>query len=412
MSDVRFLQKQYPVGQGGFHLGNLRLGPSLSSPAFRWAYDCGSVQQLPLDREIRRVSARSFDILFLSHLDKDHINGVDQLMSNAIVVRQVVLPYLEDYDRVFLLAAEASSGTLSSNYIAMLSDPLDWFGARGVERIVYVSDEPDERDDSVPDPVLPTEDDDVESDAIKGEWTNWEGARDDVSLRGKGEAPSRADAIIVERGAVLMFRSGRSILNWVLSPFAFRPPRHKLRHFVAELEKAFGSGMRAADYANEAKSDGGRRKLRACYNKVWRDNNRHSMTLYAGPAVKARGIGSVRHTAKYGHFVRRIVQPGWISTGDFDASVARRRTALLNYYSPYADFVGHIALPHHGSDRSFDSAILAGYPKAFAAVAAVGANSYGHPGLMVQKAVKKAGLQFVRVDENSSSRYTVEGLVR
>ena len=414
MSDVRFWHKQYPVGQGGFHVGHVRLGSSRISPTFRWAYDCGSVQRTPLEREIRRVTARkSLDVLFLSHLDNDHVSGVDQLVSNT-TVRQVVLPYLEDHDRVFLLAAAASARTLSGNYIGMLSDPLSWFGDRGIERIVYIDDGPDEGDDRVPDSVLPTGDGYVEGDQITGKWTKFDDVRDDGTIQGfqPGRARTRADAILVKRGGVLMLLSGTTALNWVLSPFACRPPKKKMHVFIAELEKQFGRGLRPADYAKQAETPEGQLKLRSCYDKFWKGHNLHSMALYSGPAVTSAGIKSVRHTAKYGRFVRRIVQPGWISMGDFDASVIKRRTDLLNYYAPYANFVGHIALPHHGSDLSFHEDLIAGYPKAFAAIAAVGTNGYGHPGPIVQKAVQDAGLQFVRVDENPSSRYRVQGRVR
>lgn len=355
----------------------------------------------------------SFDVLFLSHLDNDHVSGVDQLVSNT-TVRQVVLPYLEDHDRVFLLAAAASARTLSGNYIGMLSDPLSWFGDRGIERIVYIDDGPDEGDDSAPDSIPPTGDGDVEGGEITEKWTNRGDFRDEGPVQNfqQGKTHARADAILVKRGGVLVLLAGTTVLNWVLSPFACRPAKKTMQLFVAELEKQFGPGLRAADYAKQAETTKGRLKLRSCYDKVWKDHNLHSMALYSGPAVTPAGIKSVRHTAKYGRFVRRIVQPGWISTGDFDASVASRRKSLLNYYRQYADFVGHIALPHHGSDLSFDEDLIAAYPKAFAAIAAVGTNSYGHPGPIVQKAVQDAGLQFVRVDENPSSRYRVQGRVR
>jgi len=46
-----------------------------------WVYDCGSNQQDRLSEEILSVAAQGpIDLLFLSHLDSDHVNGVDRLL--------------------------------------------------------------------------------------------------------------------------------------------------------------------------------------------------------------------------------------------------------------------------------------------------------------------------------------------
>ena len=80
---------QHPVGQGGFFTGSLDVGAT----PFRWAYDCGSNQLDPLVQEIASVAAQGdLDVLFLSHLDSDHVSGIDVLLSQCRV-GEVVLPY-------------------------------------------------------------------------------------------------------------------------------------------------------------------------------------------------------------------------------------------------------------------------------------------------------------------------------
>jgi hypothetical protein len=180
--------------------------------------------------------------------------------------------------------------------------------------------------------------------------------------------------------------------------------------FKRKLDHYFGAGLTSKDYAEAARSAAGRNRLRACYDAVWTNHNLHSMALYAGPDMPRSG--KLRNTAWHGSFVRRLIQPGWISTGDFDASVRRRRDALLRYYSCYASMVGQLALPHHGSDLSFDPALLDAFPDLSCAVAAVGANIHGHPGFGVQADVAARGcIEFVRVDEFASSVYKVCGPV-
>lgn len=199
-------------------------------------------------------------------------------------------------------------------------------------------------------------------------------------------------------------------LNWVLSPFAYTPSAARLSSFKKELLTQFGPNSNSADYANAARNRTGREKLRKCYDAVWKTHNLHSMALYAGPDIWPGT--KLRCTAHHGHFLRRIVQPGWLSTGDFDLSAKRRRTSLLKYYERYSAMIGQMMLPHHGSDHSFDATVLSAFSDLTFAIAAVGSNGHGHPGRHVQNAVNAAlGPGFVRVDENPSSRYGITGRV-
>lgn len=428
MGKVYFLQIQYPVGQGGFQTGSLlrrafsrSLAPIITTRSlFNWAYDCGSDQLSALATQIQKVGGVRFDVLFLSHLDSDHVVGVDQLLLTAAGVDQLVLPYLGDDDWALHLAAAVAKGRLSGSLVDLVADPAGWFGARGVDRVVYIEagDEGDEGEEAVdrPDRIEPdarTSDErgeelDRAEDGRQPTETEW--SRSPRVVDQGDRSSGRAEVVLLDRGAVAAVRVAGRTLNWVLSPFAFKPAAKKMLLFKQQLEHHFGVGLTAKDYAGFARSVAGRRKLRACYDAVWKTHNLHSMALYAGPATLPSG--KLRHTAWHGSFVRRMIQPGWISTGDFDASVQMRRDALLQYYSAYAPTVGQLGLPHHGSDLSFNAALLDAFPDLGCAIAAVGANSHGHPGSGVQTAVAaRPAIEFVRVDEYPSSVYRVGGPV-
>ena len=199
-------------------------------------------------------------------------------------------------------------------------------------------------------------------------------------------------------------------LNWVLSPFAFRPSHNKLHDFCRKLDMKFGKDWTLKGCADAVRTKEGREKLRNCYDAVWKTHNLHSMALYAGPA--SAPSQKLRCTVWQGNFLRRIVQPGWLSIGDFDFSVKKRRQKFLSYYSRYAEMAGQLTLSHHGSDHSFDASVLSKFPNLTFAIAAVGTNSHGHPGRVVQTTVcETSGLSFVRVDEARSSHYKVCGVV-
>src|SRR5579871_5967577 len=70
---------QHPVGQGFFHTAKLEVGGT----HFEYVYDCGAVHNAPLTDEVRVYADRSpdgIDVLFVSHLDKDHVSGLDNLL--------------------------------------------------------------------------------------------------------------------------------------------------------------------------------------------------------------------------------------------------------------------------------------------------------------------------------------------
>jgi hypothetical protein len=416
MGRIDFNEVQFPVGQGGFHMGWLRyhgfpldIDPFVGTPPFAWAYDCGSDQTSALNTQIQSIAGARIDMLFLSHLDNDHVSGVDKLLLAASDVEEVVLPYLGDTEWALHLASGASSGALSGTFADLAADPAGWFGARGVRRITYVDSDGDEDEGGVaPDPVEPSVEGGAGPDLepLKRKWSRTSPA----PAAPAAIAPSAAEIIRVPKGAVASIAASGGNLNWVLSPYAFRPSAAMLAAFNAELAKRFAPGLSAKDYADAARTKTGREDLRACYDLVWKTHNLHSMALYAGPAAPPGD--KLRCTAWQGNFLRRVIQPGWLSTGDFDLSVKKRREKFLRYYDCYAGMVGQLMLPHHGSDHSFDASVLAKFPDLIFAIAAVGTNGHGHPGPCVQAAVAAApGPSFVRVDEYETSLYQIQGRV-
>src|SRR5690625_5279469 len=164
MKRIDFLQSQLPVGQGGFHIGCLlerrrsfRGARCDGAPLFVWVYDCGSDQLSVLESQIRSVSGIRINMLFLFHLDEDHVVGVDKLLLTASEVQEVVLPYLNDEEWALHLASGASRSALSGTFIDLVASPADWFGARGVKRITYVEANGEEGEGpDGPDPTEPS----------------------------------------------------------------------------------------------------------------------------------------------------------------------------------------------------------------------------------------------------------------
>lgn len=95
MKEIFVNKTFYAIGQGGFFLEVLKY----ENQEVVIVYDCGSVQSLGdrLEKEIKNFPYKQIDFLIISHLDKDHYNGVKEL-EKYTTIKKVVIPKLEDID--------------------------------------------------------------------------------------------------------------------------------------------------------------------------------------------------------------------------------------------------------------------------------------------------------------------------
>lgn len=145
--EIAFTYEFFPVGQGLFSHGTLRRPRHQDLPIFRWVYDCGTVSQVidqrisdALDLMTNGAGGRDqLDLLFISHFDKDHINGITKLLARVKKVGIIVLPYVR-FERLVLFAVE---GGVDSNdpVFGFFIDPVGYLtGLEGVmiEQILFV----------------------------------------------------------------------------------------------------------------------------------------------------------------------------------------------------------------------------------------------------------------------------------
>jgi len=128
---IQVERMQHPVGQGGMHSTKVALD---GGTPFWAIYDCGAHPKAQLLGEIDRIAAaiesKRLDLLTLSHLDSDHVNGVSELLAQ-LDVDTVVLPYLEPWERLVLAAEACSRGELTNSYLEMIRFPARWLAERG-----------------------------------------------------------------------------------------------------------------------------------------------------------------------------------------------------------------------------------------------------------------------------------------
>lgn len=118
----------HPVGQGAFYSER----HTLPNSTFNIVYDCGTAHATKEIKKIKNLVTQSFDktdivnILFISHLDFDHISLIDTLKNTVSRIERVVLPLLYDKDKQFLSNIFLAIGERGlSNFVL---SPNDYFG--------------------------------------------------------------------------------------------------------------------------------------------------------------------------------------------------------------------------------------------------------------------------------------------
>lgn len=254
---------QHPVGQGGLMSGLIRY--PRAGNQLHWVYDCGANKQKYLNAEIEVVAGQGhIDYLFLSHLDSDHVNGIDGLLIKTHV-REVILPYLSKLDQLVAISHELSKGNLSSEFLSFLNNIEEWFASRGVERITYIY--PDNDGNNVEGPLPPNDKNNdgqnIEGNEaegwtnknkrqIKSSWLNQSRITRESILEEESRRDSRITPQYFQTGASLFAESEDGELSWLLMPYAHRPTDEALQLFISELEKVFPSWSSVQIYAKKS----------------------------------------------------------------------------------------------------------------------------------------------------------------
>lgn len=396
--DLWFRTTDHAVGQGLMCSGEL--SDDGGNSLLTYVYDCGSSESGNagiLKREVRAsVGMReSVDVLYISHFDEDHVNGV-KFLARERKIGTIVIPSTSLAERILRFGGThgVSASSVSSIDAAIVRDPQVGLAEVSPDsEIVVVGETP---------PL--------------GRW-------DDQAEVDEGELTISP---VDRNGAAQVWTPGAPV--WMLKPWTVPEVASAKNLFLHEL------GFKDEDTLEKnvqmlLQSDAGRSAVRKAYKsalkKVRKSNvlNFTSLCLYSGPAVSPRATYRARRVPNgvftpTGWQVREEraersdvgawgVRPGWIGTGDALLKEKRRSSRFESEYSQVAEFVGSITLPHHGSKRNFSPRVMLDSPKSMVAVASSGTkNNYGHPSPEVLAAVSSSGGHFVSVNESEHSRFT------
>lgn len=386
---------QHSVGQGGLHSAVL----DVDDTKFRYIYDCGSMNTDSLIRGIDQVceDESPINMLFLSHLDEDHTNGLDRLLQQ-VDVDCVLLPYLLPFDRALLVVESLVRpiGTSSAiSRLALLRNPAGWLRERGAKRVIFVrgrtSDDPAvepprDRDQKPLVPRLPE-------------------ARSATESERSALGAGTGDCEVMPSGWISLSANHHDV--WELAPYVhpegLRPQQLRTAFAVAlGIKNAAPESPRwLAALKKALRVDAKRSALAKLYNQhIRKDRNLTSMSLYSGPVNPVLSVSD----ASYRRFNADHHAIAWIGTGDMHLDVNVRREGFETFHEKKLPLVTTFALPHHGARRNMPTSFVSAH-RGCTWVAAYGTqNPYKHPDTHLMQVAGTWGAA-VRVTQHCRTEY-------
>lgn len=357
----------HPIGQGAFYSERIEC----DDRTYNIVYDCGSGNRKKTPKRLERQIASYYkkedviDILFISHFDNDHINGINELRRHTSEIKNVIVPLIEQEDFWFY--------SIENNEFERFYNSLT-----GLANSVYK--------------IKPAGEDD------KYYRLN------DIGL---------IDLLESEKGSfevhnATKFSLGRSI-DWCYIPFNY-DKKIRLNILKNELvkngisERELTSGWDVMEHHID--------NIKKAYKKVVADGaNKTSLILYSGGIIGEYKCWQYQGSMRYHPWIHhrhfyRYDKEGCLCFGDNDLNQANILNDLKYKLGSLIERVGTIQVPHHGAINNFNDDILAinNSIKMFF-VSFGNKNTYRHPSLRVVDEILKNGNSLFEVTEKMDSAY-------
>lgn len=351
----------FPIGQGAFYAERHN--------NFNIVYDCGNWRQTKSSKSVVSQSFNkneSIKILFISHLDWDHISLLEILKNTVSSIDYVILPLLHDEQKILISNIHKVLGYSSSSII---NNPQVFFGDK--VKIIYIK--PSENDVINDGTIVLDRDDNLDSE--------------------------------IESGTRISINSD---YNWCFIPFNIKNnERNKILEKKLEKKGFDVTKLKTdSDYIinnllDEEKKD----NMKDIYNSLTGKINENSLVIYSGPKFGCVNCGSTKclcHMYSYCEYIcsNHYIKIGCIYTGDTNLN----KFNLINTYQHYWSMVGTVQIPHHGSIEDFNSDFLNSNDLICPISFSIN-NNYGHPSYKVINDIISKNSQIIKVTEKMDSGY-------
>ena len=353
------------VGQGGFYSGMIKCDKN----NFTFVYDCGTLSPHKFVTDAIKDFSRSIEVkeklnlLVLSHMDADHVNGVSDLI-NICNIRQIdilVMPYMTLLDRTILLSyyTKRSPDNNSEWYYEFIIDPIGFFSGKdiNINHIVFVSnrDEYDERNEDI-----------LQFDDLNCEFVGWENKKKENTLLVEY---NKSEGLTNRLHCIENFKIN-SYKKWKFEFWCdcreFRTGIYeKVKNKITEL----GLNINSIDSIRDV-FDNKRKELAACYGETRIAPNDMSVVLLHYPIIESFSSNidlAIMKPFEYGCLLSSACYPLLNNQGDKnktlllgDINLKSTFTEIWDYFNltDIKDEILICTVPHHGSRYSWECEII------------------------------------------------------
>lgn len=394
----------HPVGQGLFY--------SFSIDDFNFVYDCGSENRIPRLNSIRRYKSKPskhIDLLVLSHLHQDHVNGLDDLLK-GITVNTLVMPYLSPFERAYLAMLQPG---VKSWYYQFLVNPISTLlNITDINRVVLIGRQRGEGDERI------NEDDEIPPDLDKMD------DKDGLRLISENDeqleiAVKKYDSALLQKISDIVFKMyyGKIVANkfWIFSyynlPWMKKQDEMKFKKFLKINHIDPNNQSQLLNIISVKKT---RLNMKKSYPLNQDRINNTSVVIYHGPINQKDVLLQPWYfpvAPFYFRYSKNVFSKYWghILTGDIKMETtfgAQKAVAkILNHFNPWLDDI-HIALiPHHGAFGYWSTRFLTNLSRCDNWVVSAKTNHKYHPGRKVLLDILQRGKQVLFSNENKSVKF-------
>lgn len=296
----------HSIGQGAFYTEEF--------DNFRFIYDCGTDTdgKKRIEGYIKNHLKENdvINALFISHFHRDHINGLEYLLSNTDV-KYIFIPQYDIYQQA--LDFVCTDRNLNSFNTGLTINPVDAIKSISPKTKVITIKRYTQKNDS-----------------------------------------NEVDLETLNDGAII--DSGKSIKTCCIPNWRFIPINHNNTNsilFQKHLKALKIEFHNASDFISAWQQKTIRDKIKKAFKRLPKNPNENSMVVYSGPK-----INSVLRFSHYitspanlrNHCINQNV--GCIYFGDYETGDDAWNT-IINALKDHYDLAGVIQIPHHGSSNNY-----------------------------------------------------------
>lgn len=379
MNIIRTIQ---PVGQGGFYTEFFKYGTNEHCIV----YDCGSDTKGEPKSTIHSAIPESttIEILFISHLDNDHVNGIKELVKNN-TIKRVVLPQIDSFEWYYILADSISKNKNADDSIINTIRT----AIRDIPTIIKVKPSDLER-----------------------------GFDSSATYNLSGENENFSDPI--ESGSQLSNKWLGGTLKWIFMPIN-NADGQKISKLKSDLELFLASMTgKTIDLSSLTSKEfislinPHRKEVNEIYKKIFSSTNNASMLLYSGLNDTAHNTFTSTIVARcHWAFCRRFWdycyypknKEACLYTGDSNLLDDFQKKNIKNKVGLLIDRVGLLQIPHHGSINNFSLQSFhdIGLKECALFVSYGTRNKYGHPSTYLMGGLYGLNIPIAEVTETKNS---------